>query len=206
MLWLRYLTAYKKKISMNNNSELWTKYTNDNEDKKQVELSKFIYHLAIGLGTKRICEAGCNVGNNISSFPNYFDVHGVDMNKYALEKAKKKYPNFKFQLESIKKTSYPDSFFDLVFTRGILIHIPEKEVDDVLIELLRISKKWIFNLEYFGTDGKMIKWKRGDDLLWYRNMCKRWSKFDVDIISDVDIPQEIDYGKMRFTLVKKDKI
>lgn len=188
---------------MDYNSKVWNRYTDENADQIQDELAKFIYHISTALGAKKICEAGCNIGNNLAGFPNNLDIHGIDMNKYALEKAKKRLPSFRFQNENIAKTSYPDSFFDLIFTRGVLIHIPEKEVDSTLMELLRISKKWIFNLEYFGEDGKMIKWKRGDDLLWYRNMKQRWSKFKVDIISDVEIPLEIDSGKMRFTLVKK---
>ena len=81
--------------------------------------------------------------------------------------------------------------------------MPEKDLNDALKEIFRISKKWIFNLEYFGEDGKMIPWKRGDDLLWYRNMKEKWSDFDVEIISDVEIPLEVDSGKMRFTLVRK---
>lgn len=200
------MTCLEVGKKMDYNSKLWDEYTDDNVDQTQDELSKFIYHISTALGAKKICEAGCNVGNNLSGFPKGFDVHGIDMNKYALERVKKRYPSFKFQYENITKTSYPDSFFDLVFTRGVLIHIPKKEIDDVLRELLRISKKWVFNLEYFGDDGEMIKWKRGDDLLWYRNMKQLWGKFNVDIISDTDIPLEIDSGKMRFTLVKKNNI
>lgn len=187
---------------MNYDTKLWNEYTDDNR-KEQQELSKFIYFLSIGLGAKNICECGCNVGNNLSSFPNNFDVHGVDLNTYALEKAKNKYPNFHFKEANINNTSHADSSFDLVFTRGVLIHIQENEVDNVLNELVRISKKWILNLEYHGDDGKMIKWKRGDDLVWYRNMKERWSTFNVDVISDIDIPLEIDSDKMRLTLVKK---
>lgn len=182
---------------------IWEKYTDDNEASSQDELAKFIYHITIALDAKRICEAGCNVGNNLACFPSTSDVHGIDLSDHALEKARKKYPSFNFKQESITDISYPDSYFDLVFTRGVLIHIPENEMDVVLKQLARISKKWIFNLEYFGKDGEMIKWKRGDNLLWYRNMKERWSKFDVEIISDVDIPSNIDSGKMRFTLMRK---
>jgi len=49
----------------------------------------------------------------------------------------------------------------------------------------------------------MIDWKRGKDLLWYRNLKKRWKKFNVRIVSDLEIPLEIDPGKMRFTLIEK---
>jgi len=195
----------KKNRLMVYNSELWDSYTLDNEIGIQSDLSKFIHFLCLGLGARKICEAGCNVGNNLTEFPKNFDVHGIDMNKLALEKAKKAYPSFKFQQANIDKIPYPDSFFDVVFTRGILIHIKPENVENAMRELLRVSNNWIFNLEYFGEDEKMIKWKRGDDLLWYRNMKDRWSKFDVEIISDLEIPEEIDSAKTRLTLVRKRK-
>jgi Fe-S-cluster formation regulator IscX/YfhJ len=37
----------------------------------------------------------------------------------------------------------------------------------------------------------------------YRNMLKRWSDFKVKIISHVDMHEEIDPKKSRFTLVRK---
>jgi len=188
---------------MEYNTNLWDKYTDDNKENIQNEISKFIYFVCLGLGAKKICEAGCNVGNNLSSFPENFSVYGIDMNEYSLQKAEEKYPNFVFNVEGISKTSFSDSFFDLVFTRGVLIHIHPDEVDKVLEEFLRISNRWIFNLEYFGEEEKMIDWKRGKDLLWYRNLKKRWKKFNVRIVSDLEIPLEIDPGKMRFTLIEK---
>lgn len=188
---------------MDYNTELWNKYTEENKENFQNEVSSFIYHMCLGLGAKKICEAGCNVGNNLSKFPDNLEIYGIDMNKHALEKAKSEYPKFNFQVENIKKTSFTDSFFDLVFTRGVLIHIHPDEVDDVLHEFLRISKKWIFNLEYFAEDEKMIDWKRGKDLLWYRNMRKRWEDMNIKIVSEVEIPLNVDPGKMRFTLIEK---
>lgn len=188
---------------MNYDTKLWNEYTDENEGQIQQKLSDLIYHITLGLGAKKICECGCNVGNNLAGFPNTYDIHGVDLNTHALEKAKKKYPTFNFKHSNIAITGYPDSFFDLVFTRGVLIHIQKTEINNVLKELFRISNKWILNIEYFGDDGKMIKWKRGDDLVWYRDMNKLWSQFNVELISDIDIPLEIDSNKMRLTLVKK---
>jgi hypothetical protein len=188
---------------MEYNSKIWDTYTTENKDGSQPELSKFIYHIALGLNAKKICEAGCNVGNNLTEFPNGMEVHGIDMNESALDKARKKYTSFTFKKANLNKIPYPDSYFDLVFTRGVLIHINQKELDNTMNELFRISKRWILNLEYFGEDGKMIKWKRGDDLLWYRNMKERWEGFDVEIISDVEIPTNIDSGRTWLTLVRK---
>jgi len=185
------------------NKEVWNQYTEENKANIQNEFSKFIYFLSLGLGAKKICEAGCNIGNNLSRFPENFDVLGIDMNKNAIEEAKKRFPNFSFKQTDIKQTGLTDSSFDLVFTRGVLIHISTSDLDKVMKELFRISKKWILNFEYFGEDGKMIKWKRGDDLLWYRNMKERWQNFDVNIINDIELPEEIDPGKTRLTIVKK---
>ena len=100
---------------------------------------------------------------------------------------------------------FEDSEFDFVVSRGVLIHIPNSDMPDVINELLRVSKKWICNLEYFGEDGKMISWKRGNDLLWYRDMKQWWNKKDVELISEIDLPEELDIGKTRLTIVRKKK-
>jgi len=185
------------------NEELWKEYTNENIDKIGEKQSDLIYHLSLLLGAKKICEAGCNIGNNLTSFPTDFKVNGFDMSKYALKEAKKRHAGFNFKEGNLNEIPFQNNEFDLVFTRGVLIHIPSHDLDKILEELLRISNKWVFNLEYFGDDGEMINWKRGGDLLWYRNMKKRWSKFNVEIISDVEIPIEVDPGKVRLTLIRK---
>ena len=184
------------------NHELWKKYTKEEEGDLNPKLFDFIYHMTLGLDAKKICEAGCNIGNNLSMFKEGIEVHGFDKNEYAIKNAKEKRPKFNFKVADITDTSFPDSFFDLVFTRGVFIHIPTEKVNESMDELFRISKKWIFNLEYFGDD-KTVKWKRGENLLWQRNMAKRWKEYDVEIISDIEIPIKIDKAKTRFTLVRK---
>jgi SAM-dependent methyltransferase len=188
---------------MDYDAELWNKYTDDNVNEQFPEISSFIYNVCIALGAKKVLEAGSNVGNDLISFPNNFDVHGIDRNAHALEIAKKRYPDFTFKNESLSKTSFTDSFFDLVFTRDVLVHVPQDEIKQSITELHRISKKWIMHMEYYGNDGQMIEWKRGQDLLWYRNMKELWSDFNVDIITDVEIPVELDFGKNRITIVRK---
>ena len=188
---------------MTYNNDLWNQYTSENENQIDGEQSKFIFYLSAALGARSVCEAGCNIGNNLSAFPSNFRVHGIDANEGAIEKAKERYQNFTFNVENLKNISQSDSSFDVVFTRGVLIHIPDEEMEQVMNELLRITKKWVFNLEYFGEDGKMIKWKRGNDLLWFRDMEKRWSKFNTKIISTADIPINIDPDNTHLTVVQK---
>ncbi len=187
---------------MDYNSKLWNDYTNDNEPSEE-NPSQLIYHTALALGARSVLEAGCNVGNNLKYFPGTFDVQGFDMNEYAINKCKKKYPEFQFKIGSINHIPFQDSSFDLVFTRTVLIHVPDYEIKEVLNELLRVTKRWIINMEFFSEKEEMINWKRGKNLLWYRNMKKRWNDFKVRILSDVELPIELDPNKIRFTLVEK---
>jgi len=188
---------------MSYDKNLWNVYTKENLGTEQQKLGDFIYHLTLGLGAKKICEVGTNVGNNLIGFPKTSDVTGVDLNEYALSINKEKHPEFKFDLASALDLPYSDDSFDLVFTRGVLIHIDPTNIDKAIDELFRVSKKWIVNLEYFGEDSKSISWKRGDDLLWYRDMKAKWSNYDVEIISDLEISEQIDSGKTRLTIVRK---
>ena len=190
---------------MKYNSDLWNKYTKDNAESYQESLSNFIFNTSLVLGAEKILEAGCNIGNNLRSFNSDFNVFGIDMNEKALEIAKNEFPNFNFKQGSLLDIPFEDNYFDLVFTRGVLIHIHPDDMQNAIKELFRVSNKWIFNLEYFGEDNKMIKWSRGDDLLWYRNMEEQWKNFDVEIISSIGIPREIDIGDTHLTLVKKRK-
>ena len=187
---------------MKYDDDFWSKYALD-DSSYNAELAKYISNLATSMKAQSVLEIGCSTGNDLKGFAEDFKVHGIDLNDTALDKARTKLGTFNFQKGSIADLSFEDSSFDLVFTRGVLIHIPTKDLDNVLKEFVRISKKWILNFEYFGEDGKMIKWKRGDDLLWYRNMKERWKNFDVNIINEIDIPKEIDPGKMKLTLVTK---
>jgi len=187
---------------MDYNSKLWNDYTDDNKF-SEVNPSQFIYHTALALGAESILEAGCNVGNNLKDFPRTFNVHGFDMNEYAINECKKKYPEFKFKIGSINHIPFPDLSFDLVFTRSILIHIQDIELKEAMNELLRVAKRWIINLEYFGEKEEMINWKRGKNLLWYRNMKKRWNDFNVRVLTDKELPTDLDPAKTRFTLVEK---
>lgn len=180
-------------------NDFWNKYTDKNKDKDAKGISDFIYHTCLALGATKICELGCNVGNNLESFPTHFNVFGIDINEHAIEMAKKKSVHV-FEAQDILNTDFGNNTFDLVFTRGVFIHLPLEQTHLALVELLRISKKYIFHLEYHGKDGTKIKYGVG---CWKRNMAEHYKYLPVTILSEVDIPTEIDSDCVRFTLVKK---
>lgn len=185
---------------MEYDTEYWNKYTDDNESKYNEEFSKFIKDLATSLRSNNVLEVGCNSGNDLRNFPNDFDVHGVDLNDHALDIAKKKFPSFKFKNGSIIDLPYEESSIDFVFTHNVLNYINENEIDKAIDELYRVSKKYILNCESYDENESPID---GKSNAWKRNVYKRWLSFQVKIISDVDMHEDIEPNKPRFTLVRK---
>jgi ubiquinone/menaquinone biosynthesis C-methylase UbiE len=180
--------------------DYWNKYTDDNESKYNEEFSKFIKDLATSLKSNNVLEVGCNSGNDLRSFPNDFDVHGVDLNDHALDIAKKKFPSFKFQSGSIIDLPYEESSIDFVFTHYVLNYISENEIDKAINELYRVSKKYILNCELYDENESPLD---SNSKAWKRNVYKRWLNFQVKIISHVDMHEDIEPNKPRFTLVRK---
>ena len=182
-------------------TNFWNKYTEDDESNYNEEFAKFIRDLALSLKAKNVLEVGCNTGNDLSAFPQDFEVHGIDLNENAIEKAKKKFSSFKFQKASVVKIPFSDSSIDFVFTHNVLNFIPDEEIPQGVNELFRVSNKYILNCELFDeyeSSMDIIETKAK-----HRNMLKRWSDFKVKIISHVDMHEDIDPKKTRFTLVRK---
>jgi ubiquinone/menaquinone biosynthesis C-methylase UbiE len=179
--------------------QFWDNYSDTNKDEDARKISEFIYNMCVGLGADKALEVGCNVGNNLQKFPIDFGICGVDKNEHAIDMACQKYPHI-FDQGDIMHLSFPDDYFDVVFTRGLLIHIDKKDMPKALSELLRVSKRWVFNLEYHGEDGEPIHYGVP---LWKRNMKEQWNKLPTILVQESDIPESIDKNKLRFTLVKK---
>ena len=184
--------------------DLWTKYTLDNINNYYIDISRFIWYNCLGLGCKRILDVGCNIGMELVSFPEYADLTGVDSNLLALKKAEERMPHFTFEYGDATKLEYVDNSYDMVFNRGLLIHLPDDMTDKTMSEMLRVSKKYVLNMEYFGDDGKIIDWRDGGSL-FHRDMLKRWKSYNVEIMSDFEIPYDIDSNRIHYTLVRKNE-
>jgi len=64
---------------------------------------------------------------------------GVDVSEYALDNAPKE---IRANLGLINGTNipFPDKSIDLCVSRGVLEHIPEESLDEVISEVMRVSK------------------------------------------------------------------
>src|SRR5512147_1406366 len=105
-------------------------------------------------------EVGCNTGANLRSMG--IAVTGVDVNQQALELVPLGIPTRRADATDLP---FMANDFDLVFTFGVLIHIPPNDLDTAMREIVRVSKRYVFAGEYLGDDE--VPYRGG--VLWRRD-------------------------------------
>jgi pseudaminic acid biosynthesis-associated methylase len=117
----------------------------------------------------RILEIGCNVGNQFLMLlkMGFNNLWGIELQQYAVEISKNRTKGVNIIQGSAFDLPFKDEYFDLLFTSGVLIHISPTDIEQVLKEMYRCSKKYIWGLEYFSTNGyENILYRGQENLLW----------------------------------------
>ena len=178
----------------------WDQYALDYQKHYNFEMAKFIKDLAVSLRVQSILEVGCSAGNDLQLFPEELAVLGIDTSELAIKKAKENLPKFSFKTGNITAIPFENSSIDFVFTRNLFNYLDTKDIKKGIDELFRVSKKYIFNIELFSENDE----KLADNPPTYgKNMKNYWLDYKVKIISNVDMHEEIDPEKSRFTLLRK---
>lgn len=183
---------------MSYDKDFWDKYANENETRFNAEFAKFVKDLAVSLRCTSVLEIGCGTGIDLRLFPETFDIHGVDLNDTALKIAKEKLPRLDFKESSIVDLPFEDSSIDFVFTHQLLNYLDDDVLKKGISEMYRVAKRYVMNCERYEESEKQINEKSR-----FRNMQKRWQDYKVKIVSNVDMHEEIDPDKSRFTLLRK---
>jgi pseudaminic acid biosynthesis-associated methylase len=116
----------------------------------------------------RILEVGCNMGNQLLLLEQmgFTNLYGIEIQSYALDRAKKRLPGAVLTQASAAAIPYADRFFDLVFTSGVLIHIAPDDLPAALAEIHRCSRQWIWGFEYFAPEITEVNYRGHKSLLW----------------------------------------
>lgn len=148
--------------------EEWTDQTTINRTDRFVSF----YRLLGWLDIENILEVGCGKGDNLLTLSplGHYKLVGLDALRYACLKARK------YGLEVVVgdclNMPFCDSSFDLVFTCGVLMHIPPEDMPQAADELWRVSKKYILVIEYYSQNEQAIPWRGYERLLWKRDYGK----------------------------------
>jgi len=162
-----------------------------------------------GLPIKRVLEVGCNRGHNLVCLAELLggesDVVGVEPNRYALELARASSVKVGVLYGHAFDLPFKDGYFDLVFTAGVLIHIPLGDLPLALSEIYRVSKRYILAIEYFAQEETVVHYRGHDNLLWKRDFLQHYrSQFpDLTLIRSGYWGPEDGFDRAHWWLLEK---
>ena len=124
----------------------------------------------------RILEVGCNIGTQLLVLQQmgFHALHGIEIQNYALERAKARVSEAVLTQASVFAIPYEDQYFDLVFTSGVLIHIAPADLPSALAEIHRCARTWIWGLEYYAPETTEVLYRGHQSLLWKTDFAREY--------------------------------
>lgn len=141
-------------------------------------------------------EIGANVGNQLAELKRmgFNNLLGVEVQRVAIEASKGLWPGLDIVLGSGLDIPFKDSISDVVFTSDVLIHIAPENLGQVMDEMHRCSRKYIWGFEYFAPQVTEINYRDQKNLLWKANYCQMFlDRFpDLHVVKVRDYPYLVD--------------
>ena len=112
-----------------------------------------------------ILELGCGTGAGLRAMQrcySYPKLTGVEINREAIEKV----PNYVRKVRASILDWEPDDEWQLVYTRGVLIHIHPDDLPKAYEMMVKASSRYVLTCEYFAPQRRMIPYRGIDDRLW----------------------------------------
>lgn len=121
-----------------------------------------------------ILEVGANVGLNLEAIEKFSnaDLFASEPNEEACKVLAR--AGIDANKEFAHELSWNTGQFVLVFTCGVLIHIPTDKLLPSMREIYRVSRQWIICAEYFAPQEEMIPYRGHDNALWRRDYGSIW--------------------------------
>lgn len=116
----------------------------------------------------KILEVGCNVGAQLQILQKmgFTNLYGIEIQWYAVEKAKSITKNINILQGSGFDIPFKDNYFDVVYTSGVLIHINPSDLPVIMKEISRCSKSYIWGFEYFSEKVEDVNYRGNSGFLW----------------------------------------
>lgn len=125
-----------------------------------------------------ILEVGCNVGKNLIAFAELTEaeLHAVEpfadayakMREYLGDRLASGHNQHGFSLP------YADNSIDFVFTSGVLIHVAPERLPEIMSEVVRVARRWVWCNEYFAKSPEQLNYRGETGLLWKRDFGRTY--------------------------------
>jgi len=132
-----------------------------------------------------ILECGCNIGLNLRALSRFSSasLFAIEPNGKAREILIKDnvLPEESLFDTDIEHLPFDDASIDLVFTSGVLIHVPPERLEKAYSEIYRVSRKHIMAIEYFSKNPETLEYYGNADLLFKRDFGALWLDLYPDL-------------------------
>jgi SAM-dependent methyltransferase len=120
-----------------------------------------------------VLEVGCNRGHNLIALSRLLvpetKLVGLEPTAYAAGIARSRTLVHAVLRGEIAHLPFRDNSFGLVFTAGVLIHVPLSHLSSALAEIHRVGRRYLLAIEYFAKEETPIPYRGHDNLLWKRD-------------------------------------
>lgn len=157
-------------------------------------------------GATSVLEVGCNCGWNMQAIRkvnNQLAMTGIDLNEKALAEAKVA----GFDVEQMRGDDIDSAFghncCDLVFTAGVLIHVPPDEINAVMQSIANVSGQYVLAVEYEADMEEMVKYRGNADRLWKRPFGAMYQKMGYDLLESGSVGPDDGFDNCTWWLLEK---
>ena len=135
---------------------------------------------------KTYLEIGCNIGRNLDQLKLYdpdLKASAVEINPKALNYVKSRHELQQSYCGPAQDAEFSANSFELVFTSGVLIHIPPSDLVGIMKKIFDWSSRYIVLAEYFNRTPTSIEYQGRQDLLFKRDFGGMFmDNFDVTVL------------------------
>jgi pseudaminic acid biosynthesis-associated methylase len=163
------------------NNEDWDNFYKNTWGKTKIEMNQdFIGNLDKNI---RILEVGCNTGMQLNGLQRmgYTNLFGVELQPYAVEKAKEYTRGINLLCGSGFDLPFKNDYFDVVCTNGVLIHIAPHDLPKIMGEMYRCSSRYIWGFEYYAPETTAIDYRGNKNYLWKADYAALFMKQFPDL-------------------------
>lgn len=167
----------------------------------------FWYAIIRRTRARSVYEVGTNAGWNLSAIRHVSTrmlstVYGCDINPIAVGQARAAGLDV-YQGDALEAlANFQQPTFDLVFTCGVLIHIPPQTLPAVMGSIVRASAHFVLAVEYEG-DETMVEYRGERDRLWRRHYGKLYEDMGLKLVESGQVGPKDGFDNCTWWLLEK---
>lgn len=190
---------------MSETTEFWTgDFGNSYHQRNRIDWRKritFWDRLVQRYGFRSVYEVGCGPGWNLSAIKHSIHGYGVNVAGNELN------PVARQQAIQCGFTVYEAGTiiagFEMVFTAGVLIHIPPEELNGMMEAIVRCSCDLVLAVEYEDEQEKEILYRGHEGKLWKRPYGRLYEELGLTLVETGKVGKADGFDDCMYWLLKK---